>query len=175
FRRVLFRSSELPEVVGEDVGEELDTEGAALLTLALGFGLDGDRLSIHGSFRASGTSCPPFWADRARAAWEPSRLGRRPTPEGFALTARHAVRDPRRRKGGPKDRRRPAEPDRGAQCEGCLGRTFSQESDDESTRAGHSNPDKWRCTSWGEPGASGSFHSDRSHESLRIRPPFARI
>ncbi len=97
---LLAARSELPEVVGEDIGEELDAEGSALLALALGFGLNGDGLSIHGSFRAKGPSCPPFWRTWARAGGERSRLGRRPTPQGSALTARHPVRDPRRRKAG---------------------------------------------------------------------------
>ena len=88
---LLASRSELPEVVGEDVGEELDAEGSALLALALGFGLNGDGLSIHGSFRAKGPSCPPFWRTGARAGGERSRLGRRPTPQGSALTARHPL------------------------------------------------------------------------------------
>ncbi len=72
-----------PEVVGEDVGQELDREGPALLALSLGLGLDGDRFSMHGSFRAKRSFVPAFLGGPARAGWKPSRLGRRPTPEGL--------------------------------------------------------------------------------------------
>lgn len=99
---LLGSGSERPEVVGEDVGEELDGEGSALTSLALGFGLDGDGLSIHGSFRAKVLRARLSGRDRARAGWEPSRLGRRPTSEGSALTAPTSF-ETLATEGGPKD------------------------------------------------------------------------
>ena len=41
--------AELPEIVGQDVGQQLDAEGTALLAFALRFAFDGDGFSIHGS------------------------------------------------------------------------------------------------------------------------------
>ena len=97
---VLASRSELPEVVGEDVGEELDAEGSALLALALGFGLNGDGLSIHGSFRAKGPSCPPFWRTGARAAWRAVQARPQADPAGVCLDG-----SPRRSRHSPQKRR----------------------------------------------------------------------
>lgn len=52
--------AELPEIVGQDVGQQLDAERTALLTFSLGLALNSNRLSIHNGFRATRCFCPPF-------------------------------------------------------------------------------------------------------------------
>lgn len=52
--------AELPEIVGQDVGQQLHAERTALLTFSLGLVVNSNRLSIHNGFRAIRCFCPPF-------------------------------------------------------------------------------------------------------------------